>query len=155
MNKDQRQMQYLHLMYEYFNTDSKDQVVFLGCFLVMFHKVRDQSCKGWTKVKCENNGGGGEGKKTERIFYLAPTQASPIIFSFDLTLAFSQLYLLFYKCKRKKNKKNQPAIQCGKQWIIESSQNKVLWFINRGTQREYSSKPRKHGIFERILVFKR
>ena len=27
--------------------------------------------------------------------------------------------------------------------------------IFRGTQREYSSKPRKHGIFERILVFKR
>ena len=27
--------------------------------------------------------------------------------------------------------------------------------LNRGTQREYSSKPLKHGIVERILVFKR
>ena len=26
---------------------------------------------------------------------------------------------------------------------------------NRGTQREYSSKPLKHSIVERILVFKR
>ena len=27
--------------------------------------------------------------------------------------------------------------------------------INKGTQREYSSKPLKHSIFERILVFQR
>ena len=35
----------------------------------------------------------------------------------------------------------------------------IDWFIHawtfRGTQREYSSKPPKHSIVERILVFKR
>ena len=30
----------------------------------------------------------------------------------------------------------------------------VVWVV-RGTQREYSSKPLKHTIVERILVFKR
>ena len=31
----------------------------------------------------------------------------------------------------------------------------ILAFISGGTQREYSSKPLKHSIDERILVFKR
>ena len=31
----------------------------------------------------------------------------------------------------------------------------VLWYFLRGTQREYSSKPLKHSIVERILVLKR
>ena len=34
---------------------------------------------------------------------------------------------------------------------IEREKNKPF----RGTQREYSSKPLKHGILKRILVFKR
>ena len=31
----------------------------------------------------------------------------------------------------------------------------MLWIIDRGTRREYSSKPLKHSVVERILVFKR
>ena len=37
---------------------------------------------------------------------------------------------------------------------VDRSRVKVIPFF-RGTQREYSSKPLKHSIFERILVFKR
>ena len=31
----------------------------------------------------------------------------------------------------------------------------VRWTVSGGTQREYSSKPHKHSIVERTLVFKR
>ena len=33
--------------------------------------------------------------------------------------------------------------------------NLMEWARNRGTQREYSSKPLKHSTVKRILVFKR
>ena len=38
--------------------------------------------------------------------------------------------------------------------LLRTADSHWLW-QNRGTQREYSSKPLKHSSVERILVFKR
>ena len=40
-------------------------------------------------------------------------------------------------------------------WENKSYKLREVYCINRGTQREYRSKPLKHTIVERILVFKR
>ena len=42
---------------------------------------------------------------------------------------------------------------CPRQLYIGVESSKLTY--NRGTQREYSSKPLKHSIVKRILVFKR
>ena len=46
------------------------------------------------------------------------------------------------------------------QWVYSNTSTIIIRTlyvssINRGTQREYSSKPLKHSIVKRILVFKR
>ena len=38
-------------------------------------------------------------------------------------------------------------------WENKSNKLREVYCINRGTQREYRSKPLKHTIVERILVF--
>ena len=41
------------------------------------------------------------------------------------------------------------------QLALSIKQKQMIFENNRGTQREYSSKPIKHNIVKRILVFKR
>lgn len=112
---------------------SKDQVVFLGCFLVVFCKVRDTVLQRLNQGQVWKQWGKRWGKQKNRKNFL-PCPHSGIPHCFLMWPQFSLSCIsCFTNAKEKKNTKNQPAIQCGKQWIIESSQNKVLWFINDAT----------------------
>ena len=91
--------------------------------------------------------------KRQHMFFESCThQVDPVNKLYSLAQKVQQTQTFFVPAKKKKgNQVNNITHAC---CLSMESHNFLMWLFIRGTQREYCSKPLKHSIVKRVLVFK-